>query len=218
MKKEQVLLLHGIAMAPHRMLTLAAYLRWQGYDVLNIGYPSRKMGVTQCADYVAERIKDHAPAHAIVHSMGELVLLDMLMRDLPLTLRRAVFMGTPFGGSEVADILAPYRLYQFYFGPAGQELTTRHRRTLIEGYRPLAREIGVISGTRAWEHPWFMNVMKPHGPHDSLVSVASTHIPGMVDQVTLNMPHGMLIEFGGPQALHFLKTGRFRKPPADAAP
>lgn len=212
MAKEQVLLLHGIAMAPHRMFTLATYLRCKGYDVLNIGYPSRTKTIAECADHVAHVLQGRAPTFAAVHSMGGLVLLDLLARDLIPSLQRAVLIGTPFGGSEVADYLAPNRLYRAYYGPAGQELTTAHRRDLVSRFLPLRPEIGIISGTRGWEHPWFLRVMKQTAPHDSLVSVANTLIPGMKDHLVMSMSHGMLTEISGGQTMHFFKTGQFKKP------
>lgn len=216
MAKEQVLLLHGIAMAPHRMFTLATYLRCKGYEVLNIGYPSRTKTITECADHVASILQGRSPTYAAVHSMGGLVLLDLLARDLVPSLQRAVLIGTPFGGSEVADYLAAQRWYRAYYGPAGQELTTTHRRDLVSRFMPLRHEIGVISGTRGWEHPWFLRVMKQAAPHDSLVSVANTLIPGMTDHLIMSMSHGMLTEISGAQTLHFFKTGQFKKPPVNA--
>jgi hypothetical protein len=121
---------------------------------------------------------------------------------------RAVLIAPPYRGSEVADMLHKTRLYRMAFGPAGSQLTTQYR-SRIDYTLPAGMEIGVIAGTRPYEYPFFLSVMKKTGVHDGLVSLASTRIPGIVDHITIRMSHSFLLEKSVRETVHFLTHGRF---------
>ncbi len=213
-RQECVVILHGIGMHPLRMIWLEQGLRRAGFDTLNIKYPSRRMTIEDCAEHTAETIlrrakKTPLKTHFVTHSMGSLVALSLLQQNNIPDASRAVLIAPPYRGSEVADFLAENSLYRRFFGPAGQQLTTAYR-SAADYKIPENVEIGVIAGTRAYEYPIFLSLMKQAGEHDGLVSLKSTEIPGIKDRITIRMSHSFLIEKSVAQSVHFLTHGRFQ--------
>lgn len=212
--KDLVVILHGIGMTPLRMAFVAACLKRAGYRILNLKYPSLRQDIEGCADFVAGKIAALTPPpqgkiHIVSHSMGCLVALHLMTRTAAPDIARAVFIAPPYRGSEVADFLQRFSVYKYLFGPAGAQLTTAYRGNITYAL-PTGTEIGVIAGTRAWEYPLFLSVMKKTGLHDGLVSVESTRIPGIKDFITIRMSHSFLLEKSVSQTLHFLTQGRFK--------
>lgn len=212
-QKETVVILHGIGMSAMRMLTLEWGLRHYGYAVINLSYPSLRKNIATCARIVAKKIDEKlknkdAVTHIVTHSMGGLVAMELLQQNLIKNPGRIVMVAPPFGGSEVADLLAQNFFYRHFYGPAGQELTTAHRKPLRQP-APKGLEIGIIAGSRAYEYPFFLSTMRPAGVHDGLVSLDSTRIEGLKDHITIRTSHSFLIELSASQAAHFLKHGCF---------
>jgi triacylglycerol esterase/lipase EstA (alpha/beta hydrolase family) len=58
--------------------------------------------------------------HFVCHSMGGLLARGYVARHRPQRLGRMVMLGTPNGGSEIADRLKHIGVYRAWFGPAGQ--------------------------------------------------------------------------------------------------
>ncbi len=214
--KGPVVILHGIGMSPLRMAPINLMLRRAGFETYNIGYPSRRFDIESCADNVAAQIKaqhiaEKGPVNLVTHSMGSLVALKLIARDV-FPVARSVLIAPPYRGSEVADFLVHRKAYKSFFGPAGLELTTTFRNAQNDPIREGA-EVGIIAGTRSYEYLHFRPLMKKAGVHDGLVSVESTRIPGMKDHITLRMSHSFLIERGVSQTVHFLEQGRFKHAP-----
>ncbi len=213
--RELAVILHGIGMNRLRMAYLDIALRIAGYDVLNIGYPSLKFSIEDCAKNVSRQIaartkSSPAKVHFVAHSMGCLVALDLITNRLIQNIHRAVLIAPPYRGSEVADLLAQNFLYRRFFGPAGQQLTTSYRKG-VDYPLPAEAEIGVIAGSRAYEYPLFLSTMKKTGVHDGLVSRQSTLVPGAKDHITIRMSHSFLLEKSAAQTVHFLRHGTFKK-------
>ena len=57
-------------------------------------------------------------------------------------------LGTPNGGSEVADLLKRFSIYRAFYGPAGQQLTTDQDADLTS-LPPPDYAVGVIAGNRS---------------------------------------------------------------------
>jgi hypothetical protein len=115
-------------------------------------------------------------------------------------------LGTPHGGSEVADFFHKNMLYKRYFGPAGQELTTGVRTK--EKIKPWY-ELGMIAGKQDWLYPLGQFCIQKE--HDGCVSVESTKLDGQKDHIILPVMHGVM--GWSPkihkQTIHFLQHGVF---------
>lgn len=208
-----VVILHGIGMSTMRMAYIDFRLRRAGYTTLNIGYPSLRRDIEGCADFVRDKIikglkPHHTKIHFVAHSMGCLVALELISKNYFPQATQAVMIAPPYRGSEVADLLQRWRLYKFFFGPAGLQLTTDYRKN-ISFSLPTTVQMGVIAGTRAYEYPFFLRTMKKTGAHDGLISVESTRIPGAKEHITIRMSHSFLLEKSALQTIHFLIHGRF---------
>ncbi|MGB0696192.1 MAG: esterase/lipase family protein [Rhodospirillaceae bacterium] len=198
-QQDLVVLLHGIGRTLWNMDMLARCLRKAGYAVLNLRYPSRHHPIAELVGWLKDRLEAeqvwqgtaHGRVHFVCHSMGGLITGFYLAgrKDSTSTERlgRVVMLGTPHGGSELADWLQHNPLYRWYFGPAGQELTTTARTAdQIAPWYPL----GIIAGRQSWLMPltriWFP------GANDGMVSVESTKLDGMADHITVSVIHGLM--------------------------
>lgn len=214
--KEIVILLHGIGHGAGNMMFTEYALKDAGYNTLNLSYPSLRKNIRDNSRWLHMKAgqKDiwskYSKIHFVAHSMGGLVsgqYLQEYRNDIPKEkMGRVVMLGTPHGGSEVADMLKDFAPYKWVFGPAGQELTTASRQSsmLSPWY-----DLGIIAGTENWFYPLGQFAIKTE--HDGCVSVDSTKLPGMKDHIIMSVSHG----FMGwkpdvhKQVVHFLEHGEF---------
>lgn len=213
--KETVVLLHGIGHCFLNMHGIARFLRREGFEVINVTYPSIFRNLTGIADFLnahflKKHVWDRPRVHFVTHSMGGLALSHFLgtyKNDIPHDrLGRTVMIAPPHGGSEVADLMAGFLPYKWLFGPAGQELTTTHRAAVKpDVYYPL----GIIAG--ASRAPYFMADLVIKEPHDGRVSVSSTRLDGMADHITLKLNHETISwsRRTNAQIIHFIRNGSF---------
>lgn len=208
---ECVVMLHGIMRTSRCMNILKKQFEQRNYAVFNVDYPSTKHTIPELADKVYDDIKKPIASYQKVHfigfSMGGLLIHALLKRYDIKKLGRVVMLGTPNGGSEVADILKPWMMFRYVYGPAGQQLITDQTELdFIE--RPVPFELGVIAGSLdmlsgGW---WLISQ-----DNDGLVSVESTIIQGMKDHLTLPLGHYFLPinKEAAEQTVHFIENGVF---------
>lgn len=217
-KTETVVLLHGIGHSLMNMLVLERVLKKNGYHTHNITYPSMRHDIKTLSGWLQENLEKHEiweksdKVHFVAHSMGGLVsgfYLQDYKKHIPKEkMGRVVMLGTPHGGSEVANGLKDFWLYQKIFGPAGQELTTTARQK--DQIKP-DYELGIIAGTQNWLYP--LGKIWINQPHDGCVSVESTKVEGMQDHTVIHVLHGLMgwnKKVHG-QVLYFLENGKFER-------
>jgi pimeloyl-ACP methyl ester carboxylesterase len=210
-----VVLLHGIAGRSLLLRRLEKALQRAGFVTLNLDYQSRKKPLEQLAEDIHAAIAafssvDIGPIHFVTHSMGGLLARVYVAKYRPARLGRVVMLGTPNGGSEIADRLKDVALYRSYFGPAGLQLATTQDGTLA-ALPPLDYPVGVIAGNRFLDPisglfllPW---------PNDGRVSVESSKLADMADHTTVKASHmGLLLHpMAVRQTIAFLREGRFER-------
>jgi hypothetical protein len=118
-----------------------------------------------------------------------------------------VMLGTPNGGSEVADFLKRFSLYRTLYGPAGQ-LSTDMAPTLAP---LLDYPVGIIAGCRTLD-PIASIFILPR-PNDGRVSVARSKLTDMADHVIVKASHTRLPSHPGAieQTVAFLQVGQFNR-------
>ncbi|MBR0987565.1 alpha/beta fold hydrolase [Bradyrhizobium liaoningense] len=206
-----VVLLHGIARTSASLTKLERALRAAGFATLNIDYPSRKKPIVALADDLHPAIsrfaERDAPLHFVAHSMGGLVARAYVAKHRPARLGSVVMLGTPNGGSEVADLLSGSRLYRALYGPAGLELTTELRPDALPS---LDYPVGVIAGSRFIDPVAGLFVLPT--PNDGRVSVQSALLAGMADHIVVKTSHTGLPRHAAAiaQTIAFLREGRFQ--------
>lgn len=193
---------------------LQACLIDAGYGTCNVGYPSRSHGVEELVERfvypkIVESIPDSAGrVHFVTHSLGGIVLRQLL-QDHPMEkLGHVVMLSPPNQGSEVVDELGSWKLFECINGPAGQQLGTSPSH-LPSQLGPANWSLGIITGDRTI-NPILSRLIP--GPDDGKVSVKRAQLEGMTDFRIVSTSHPFIMrndEVLG-QVLHFLKNGVFR--------
>jgi pimeloyl-ACP methyl ester carboxylesterase len=206
-----VVLLHGIARTARSLRKLETSLQQAGFATLNLDYPSRKKPLELLAEDIHPEVSAFSeacvgPIHFVTHSMGGLLARVYIARHRPTRLGRVVMLGSPNGGSEVADVLKSFRLYRTFYGPAGQQLTTERDAALLP---PIDYPVGIVAGTRTLD-PIASYFILPR-PNDGRVSVQSSKLDHMTDHVTIKTPRNGLVRHAAAtaQTIAFLRAGHF---------
>jgi pimeloyl-ACP methyl ester carboxylesterase len=210
--KDYVVVLHGIARTNAHTKPVANFLEQQGYEVLNINYPSTKYNLQTLAKMIADDmqkgIKDKdAKVHLVGYSMGGLLTRIIVHKYSPKNLGRIVQLAPPNHGSESADLLKDTWLYKEKYGPAGQQLTTNQSK--IEYlFGEVDYELGIIAGNSTIDP--ISSAMIP-GDDDGRVSVKSTKLKGMKDHIIISASHTYFPDNKKvqKQTAYFLKHGKF---------
>ena len=105
---EAVILVHGFWTPAAVFLPHVHWLGQQGYRVRRFGYPSVRATLSENAQALQRFLATtEVPAiHLVGHSLGRLIILEMLAERADLRLRRVVLLGTPCLGSHCARRLA----------------------------------------------------------------------------------------------------------------
>ncbi|UTM59113.1 alpha/beta fold hydrolase [Photobacterium sp. CCB-ST2H9] len=209
-----VVLLHGLARTAHSMSAMSEALKQAGYQTVNVDYPSTQMNIPALAERVipegVSQCGHTQPVHFVTHSMGGILVRQYLsVHHLP-ALGRVVMLAPPNQGSEVVDTLRDFFLFQWIYGPAGQQLGT-DVQSPPKCLGPVNFELGVIAGNRSID---FLTSWPLPDPHDGKVSVESTKVAGMKAHLVLPATHTLIMNDDETiqQAVYFLGHGFFLNP------
>lgn len=188
-----VILLHGIGRTYRSMRTIEKELTQCGYKVVNIDYPSRKKNIQALANEVYPHIHPFNDEtglfiHFVTHSMGGLVVRQLLAQFSITNLGRVIMIAPPNQGSEIADFLKNNFLFKFYYGAAGQELCTFASKSHPNPF--IKTDLGIIAGQSSF-HP-ICNFIMPQS-HDGKVSIESTKLTGMKDHIVIKANHTFIM-------------------------
>lgn len=203
---ETVVLVHGIWMHSLQLVLLARRLRRCGYRTRLFNYRSVRRSVRHNAARLARRVRriDADKIHLVGHSLGGLVILQALQDDPGLITGRIVLLGSPVGGSTVAQRISQRRLLRWLIGRSGEQG--------LLGGGPQWRgwqSLGVIAGRRSLGIGRLMGGLS--GVNDGVVNLTETRIEGAQAGIIVDTTHvGMLISRRvADQVCAFLKRGRF---------
>jgi pimeloyl-ACP methyl ester carboxylesterase len=205
--KTAIVLVHGLWNRGWSMTVMAKRLRARGHRVLVFSYSTRK----DCLDGHANDLhafldKNRAEElHLVGHSMGGLVILNLLNRFDDLPPGRVVLMGTPVKGASVVKRLEKLPGQKLLFGKA--------RDNLLQGFAhtPTEHETGMIRGTRALGLGRIAG--KRSEPNDGSVTISETELDGLKDSVELEVAHSEMLVSAEvvEQVEKFLFDGEFKK-------
>jgi pimeloyl-ACP methyl ester carboxylesterase len=130
--------------------------------------------------------------HFVGHSMGAIVVRSALAKQRPRKLGRVVLLAPPNHGARLADLA----LRLFGRWPSAARELCSHPGSYVNGLAPAADlDCGIIAAS--WDHA---------------VSLASTHLPGERDHITLRGLHTLPLHWRAPaQVAHFLREGHFQR-------
>ncbi len=129
--RQTVVVLHGLARTSASMKSMVRALEKAGYDVCNISYPSREHAIdVLTTQFVAPAVRaclanKADKAHFVTHSMGGVIVRQLVKSASDIRIGRVVMLSPPNHGSEVVDKLGQLALFQAINGPAGLQLATR---------------------------------------------------------------------------------------------
>jgi len=168
---ELVVLLHGLGRTRFSMRHVERELLSRGFQVANVGYPSTRAGVEALAELSWSRVHAHAGAfeqvHFVTHSLGGILLRQLLAWDKVALIGRVLMLAPPNHGSEVVDHLRRWPVVPSLMGPAFLELGTGPQGP--ERLGPARAPTAVIAGSR----PQFFLSRSFDRPNDGKVAVES---------------------------------------------
>ncbi len=199
------MLVPGLWMPAAAMTVLAARLAGRGYAVRVFAYSGRKpheANVERLARFARETLGGR-PAHYVGHSLGGVLVLDMLNRHPEIAAGSAVLLGAPVRGSFAGRRLGLARVGRWMMGgsrPLWDERSASWRR---------AAPLGVIAGTVPMGLGHALGQMP--GPSDGVVCVSETEVDGMSAHALVPLGHSLLIVSGRVAKMieRFLTAGRF---------
>ncbi len=204
----EVALVHGLWNRGWSMKAISKRLQASGFKVSVFSYPSRARDLVGHADSLHEFIQQSVtgPFNLVGHSLGGLVILNMLERYQEMQVERVVLMGTPVQGSSLCKRLTKIPGQKLLFGQI--------RGALLHGHfhSPHHCEVGMIRGTRSFG---LGRVVGNHaGRNDGSVLLSETRLEGLQDSIELPVAHSeMLISSEVvTQIEHFINQGNFRHP------
>jgi len=218
-KNETVVLLHGLCRTSRSMAKMGKALTADGYNVINVNYPSRSATIDELTTEVFQGLevgstdrpsilKNSKKVHFVTHSMGGILLQNYLEKQAATPwLGNVVMLAPPSRGSEVTDKLGGIKLYQWINGPAGNQLGTGAGSCPLRLKAPTF-ELGIIAGDRSINP--ILSMLIP-GPDDGKVSLARVKPAAYTDYIKLHVTHACMagnkhvIE----QTKYFLKHGKF---------
>ncbi|MDX1380913.1 MAG: alpha/beta hydrolase [Xanthomonadales bacterium] len=202
-----VVLVHGLWYGGWTLGRLAGVLRDHGFQPAVFGWSTRQPDLRHHADALQRFAQAQAGERLdfVAHSLGGLLLLEMLARDPGLPPGRVVLLSTPLAGSAVAERVSRWPGVGWLLGAAAGPLA---RGAVLPG-QGFGRELGMVAGRR----PLGLGLLagRPGGPGDGTVAVAETRHPALADHLVLPVSHtGMLASRAVAEAAaRFLERGHF---------
>lgn len=210
---DYVILLHGMARTENSMSKLEKHLVKNNYIVINTGYPSTRETVETIAEkYLADMVNDcikkgAGKIHIVTHSLGGIVTRQYLQSNSLPVGSRIVMISPPNKGSELVDAFRDLFIFDWLYGPAGQELGTEPD-SLPNSLKPVSGEIGVIAGDFTFNplYSWIIS-----GEDDGKVSVESAKLDEMADFLVVPSSHSFIMNHSKvlKQVVCFLENGKF---------
>lgn len=210
---DNVVLLHGMGRTSMSMLLLKGRLEKQGFRVVSETYDSTGAGTDDHVEWLDAILagccnEAEVKTHFVTHSLGGIVVRKYLKERTLSNLGRVVMLSPPNQGSELADYMKDWALFELSTGPSGQELGTQTESTPNQ-LGPVDFDLGVITGDASF-NPVTSLLIIP-GPDDGKVSVDRARVVGMTDFIVVNHTHTFIMNSSrvAREVGSFLTSGAF---------
>ena len=196
----EVILVPGLWVPAAAMALIAARLARRNVT-RSFAYRGRaplEANIERLARYI-----DGRTVHLVGHSLGGVLVYDMLARHAEMASGNVVLLGAPVRGCHAGRRLGSRTLGRWMLGACAARWEKREARW------QRAERLGVIAGTLPLGLGRALGALP--GDNDGVVCVDETTVEGMSDRALVPAGHSMLAVSGRVSALveHFLGTGRF---------
>ncbi len=192
---EAVILVHGLARTPRSMKPLAEHLKQHGYQPHLLSYPSRKADIaTLSKEHLEPMVAELQQSgvtkiHFVTHSMGGILVRDLLARHPLPELGAVVMLAPPNQGSQIVDKIGHWKAFSYINGPAGNQLGT-NKLGIIHQLPSPHFPLCIIAGDRSINP---INSQMIPGKDDGKVSIENTKLEGMHQHIVLHRTHPMIM-------------------------
>ncbi len=199
-----VILAHGLWVPGAVMHPLAYRLEQAGFRCHTFSYMGARRPLAAHAEGLARFARLVGPAHFVGHSLGGLLLLEMLDRHPDVAAGRVVLLGTPARGCYAGRRIARHAAGRWMLGQS--EVLWREGR-VSQWRRPEA--LGVVAGSVAFGLGRLFGALP--GVNDGVVSLEETEVEGMAGRVVLPIAHSAMLLSArvAAQIAAFLSDGKF---------
>jgi pimeloyl-ACP methyl ester carboxylesterase len=205
-----VFLMHGILNKSISMKRIELALEREGFEVVNLSYPSRRRTVEEHAAWLDQRVREkgRGELYFVGHSLGSIIIRYYLAVYNPPAAKRFLMIAPPNHGSMLADKVAKTPLYRLVWGrKAGGELRASST-DFWKNLPPPPVEFGILAGGLG--NGKGLTPLIP-GDDDGTLAVEEARLEGASDFAVLPYQHTAIIlkKKTAEMAVRFLKTGRF---------
>jgi len=209
MPSEIVILAHGLWMSGLELGVLRHRLENEhGFKTIQYSYASVTESMAEHVRGLRELAQKQTceRLHFVGHSMGGLVIYNLLESTNDLLPGRAVLVGSPVQGSCVAAGIARWPLGRIALGCASESIAPDAPRQWKGN-----RDIGVIAGSVSIGLGRLFANVSP--PSDGTVLVEETRLEGAADHIVMPVTHTSMVFSAAvaDQIAKFLREGKFEK-------
>lgn len=201
-----VILVHGLWLHGAAFMAQRHRLKRKGFSVRAFSYPSVRRGLDENSRALARYVAGTAGSDIdlVGHSLGGLVVLNMLAQTPDPRIRRVVLMGSPCAGSHCASVLLRTPGLSAAIGRSLRDCAGRTHWTL-----PPDIEVGVLAGSRGVGLGRIVPGLPR--PNDGTVALEETRLAGCRDAIVLPVSHTEMLfsPSCATQIASFLTHGHF---------
>lgn len=209
-ERERVITVHGLWMTGIESGMLRHRLREEyGFLPEAFRYYAVAAGLAENARRLRQFVTDRPgePFHFVGHSLGGLLILQMLADCPDVVARRVVCLGSPIEGSASAAGVAQFPGMRAMLGKSISEAVLEEKK---DWRAVLARfDVGMIAGTLSMGLGRFFGELP--APNDGTVAVAETKNSNLADHICVSSSHtGLVVSpLVAQQVAKFLRDGAF---------
>jgi pimeloyl-ACP methyl ester carboxylesterase len=209
MSEATVILVHGLWMTGAEMSLLKHRLRASDFNVVQFRYRMVAKSLQHNCERLARFIREQQgqPVSLVGHSLGGVLALQTLQLFPDLSVAKVLCLGSPLLDSSAGRRLAGFLPGRAMLGKTLPEAVFEKPLTSWSG----PQTVGVIAGTRGLGLGRM--ITKLPRPHDGMVTLAETSLPGIHDHLEMNVGHTALVLSASvaKQCIWFLRHGTFRR-------
>ncbi len=201
-----VVLVHGLWLDTYAFVAHRHWLKKSAYLPRPFSYPSVRAGLDANSRALSRFIAgiEARRIDILAHSLGGLVVLNMLGLFPDPRIRRIVLMGSPTAGSHCAAVLLRTPGLSAIVGQSLRDAATKPAWKV-----PAEVEVGVLAGNSGVGLGRLIPGLP--APNDGTVAVAETRLAGCRDEIVLPVNHSemLLSRTCARQVVSFLNDGHF---------